>query len=409
MLSALVVNKIISIYIGPAGIALIGQYQSVLAMITTLGNGAVNVGVTKYVSQHHDDHEKRNSYISAAIIIVIIFSFLMGSCVFFASKYLSLELLKTDGYSLVFKILGISLVLIGLNSLILSILNGLKKIKQYVTVIIVSSVFTLAISSALTMKYHLAGFLYSSIIIQVSVFFFSLRTLLQLLKKQEFSFKFRKKINLEVIKKLFAFSLMSVVTIVAAQLNQIAIRDYLISHFSIEQAGYWQAVWKISDMYLMVIITALTTYYLPKLSELNSKHEIRKEMIAGYKVIIPFVLVSAAMIYLLRDFIIEMLFTPQFMEMRTLFAFQLVGDFFKIISWVLSSLMVAKAMTKTYIFTEIIFSITFYLLTITLTKYYGLQGVTVAFAVNYILYLATNGYIFKDIIILNKKLPVFMK
>ena len=39
MLSSLVVNKIIAIYIGPSGIALIGQFQNFMGIITTIGNG----------------------------------------------------------------------------------------------------------------------------------------------------------------------------------------------------------------------------------------------------------------------------------------------------------------------------------------------------------------------------------
>ena len=55
MLSGLVINKIIAIYIGPAGIALIGQFQNFMGIITTIGNGAINSGVTKYVAEYHED------------------------------------------------------------------------------------------------------------------------------------------------------------------------------------------------------------------------------------------------------------------------------------------------------------------------------------------------------------------
>jgi PST family polysaccharide transporter len=39
-----------------------------------------------------------------------------------------------------------------------------------------------------------------------------------------------------------------------------------------------------------------------------------------------------------------------------LFLWQLIGDFFKIAAWILSYLMLAKAMVKTFIVTEIVFN-----------------------------------------------------
>jgi PST family polysaccharide transporter len=43
--------------------------------------------------------------------------------------------------------------------------------------------------------------------------------------------------------------------------------------------------------------------------------------------------------------------------MKPLFTYQLLGDFFKIGSWLLAYLMIAKALAKTFIITEILFAI----------------------------------------------------
>ena len=73
--------------------------------------------------------------------------------------------------------------------------------------------------------------------------------------------------------------------------------------------------------------------------------------------------------------------------MRSLFLFQMIGDFFKMASWTLAFLMIAKAMTRTFIITEILFSLSFYGLTVWLTHMNGLIGVTQAYAANYFVYL----------------------
>ncbi len=400
-LSSLVINKVIAIYIGPAGIALIGQFQNFLGIVTTIGNGAINSGVTKYVAEYNGvDDTKKNEVINTAMLMTFIFSLVIGAITFAASSYYSQMILHTREYHFIFKLLGITLILISFNSILLSIINGLKEIKLFIMINILSSIFSLIITSVLTIIFGLSGALLALVIVQSMIL---LITLPLVIRKMKDSFQLHIKIDQFHIRKLMAFSLMAIVAVIASSLTQIMIRNFLIKTLSIEQAGYVQSVWMISMMYLLVLTTAFSTYYLPRLSELVHSYDLRKEILSGYKITIPFVIVTAFCIYLLRDQIISILFTPEFSEMRSLFAFQLMGDFLKMASWTLAYLMIAKAMTKLYILTEIIFSLSFYGFTILFVQQNGLEGVTHAYALNYFLYLITILIIFRDVIFNKEK------
>ena len=115
--------------------------------------------------------------------------------------------------------------------------------------------------------------------------------------------------------------------------------------------------------------------------------EIKNEILQGYKLILPVAMVCGLAIYLLRDFIIGLLFTGAFSPMRDFFAWQMLGDTLKIASWILAYLMLGKAMVKMYILTEVVFAFGFYVLTVMLTKWGGPIGVTWAHALNYGIYL----------------------
>jgi PST family polysaccharide transporter len=78
------------------------------------------------------------------------------------------------------------------------------------------------------------------------------------------------------------------------------------------------------------------------------------------------------------------------------FLWQLVGDVVKLAAWLLAYLMLAKAMTKTFIITEIAFSVSFVLLSIWLVNVYGLIGMSYSFAINYGLYLIVMIYATKS-------------
>ena len=103
-------------------------------------------------------------------------------------------------------------------------------------------------------------------------------------------------------------------------------------------------------------------------------------------------------IYFFKHFIVSTLFTEDFLPMESLFMYQLIGDFFKIASWLLAFNMVAKSMTKTFIITEIAVSISFVLLSLYLVKINGIVGITKAYMINYIAYFLTMIVIFRRII-----------
>jgi PST family polysaccharide transporter len=85
-----------------------------------------------------------------------------------------------------------------------------------------------------------------------------------------------------------------------------------------------------------------------------------------------------------------LLFTPDFVAANALYGPQLLGDVIKIASFVLSYLMLAKAMTRLFVLSECVFAGTYLLLVYVFTAHFGVVGAMYAFAVNYLLYLAFN-------------------
>ena len=232
--------------------------------------------------------------------------------------------------------------------------------------------------------YLLPGGMMGLVTNQSVVFFI----LLWKLRKQAFITrqKFKEKWQSAQARLLLKYSLMALVTACSLPVSQIVVRDYIAHVLSWQYAGYWQAMTYISTTYLTVITVALATYYLPRLSEIGDKAELRKEIYNGYKFIIPLVALLAFAVYMLRDLALWVLFTPEFKPMFALFKWQMIGDVIKIAAWLISYLMLAKAMTKTFIITEIVFASSFSGLSILFLNTFGFVGLSYAFATNYFLY-----------------------
>ncbi|TQQ13478.1 O-antigen translocase [Vibrio cholerae] len=392
MLTLLGLNKILAIYVGPAGYAALGQFQNAVQMITTLANGAINTGVTKYTAEYHEDESKQHAIWRTAGTISLIGSVLVAIAVIAFNKQLAGWFLKDESLSSVFTWLALTLVLFVFNTLFLAILNGKKEIQRYVIANIAGSLFTLAVTTAMAIQLGLYGALVALAIYQSLTFFV---TLTLTYKASWFKLSYLLgSIDKQAAKNLAKFTAMALTSAACVPLIHILIRNHLGETLGWEAAGYWEAMWRLSAAYLMLVTTTLSVYYLPKLSELQDPAEIKKEILQGYKFILPVAAVCGLVIYLLRDSIIRVLFTAEFSEMELLFGWQMVGDALKIGSWILAYLMLGKAMVKLFIFSEIAFSALFYYLTYYFTSAFGLEGVSFAYAVNYLFYWIFMVFIF---------------
>lgn len=382
-LSGFIVIKVVAVKIGPEGIAFVGQFQNTTAILTLLATGTITMGVIKYLAQHKAEPLKIQKIIHSAFLISFFCSIMISIIVLSSSHYLSKAAFKTTDYWLVYFLFGLFVMLISFNTLFLAILNGLKEIKKYTIVNISASLIGVSFTLLGAFYFGLIGVLISSTASGIVVFLMNIF----IFKKLGISWKPRiSNWDKRVFKMLLAFSVMALVSGFIAPAIQILIRDKIILRFSATEAGYWQAVTKISDYYLGFITSVLAVYYMPRLSEIQDRHELKKEIKSGYKFILPIVGLIAFSIWIFKDLIIHLLFTPAFLPMRPLFAYQLMGDFFKIGSWLLAYLMIAKAMTKTFIITEIFFSLSYVVLSYIFLDKFGIIGATYSFCINYAIY-----------------------
>ena len=382
--SALVLNKILAIYVGPAGYAIIGQYQNAVSIVVSLAGGVVGTGVTKATAEHFDNEEKQHAIWRTAIRASLVASIITGILLVLLSNNLSQWVLHQPDMSSVFVWLALTLPAMAANNLLLSIINGKKEVAIFVASNILGSILTIIVTSFLAIKFGLYGTLVAFAINPAIVL---LATATIVARRDWFKIQFLwGKINRPALLELSGFAIMGLTSALTVPLSYMFIRDHIAARIGITAAGYWQASWKISEIYLMLITTTLSAYYLPRLSEIRNAYDLKKEIIKVYRFVMPVVLIGAATIFLLRDFIIKTLFTPDFLPMRELFPWQLAGDIIKIGSWILAYIMIGRSMVKYYLSSEVIFSVALIILSQLMINYFGLIGANIAYAINYLIY-----------------------
>lgn len=405
MCTGLISIKVVASIIGPSGVAILGQLNNLNSMLQGLAAGGIRSGVTKFIAEHKDDEGKVRNYIGNALRISAVFTLVISLVCVLGSNLLSERVMLSTEYGYVFIVLGFTIFLFTLNSLLISILNGFKEFKKYVVVNIASSIVSLVFSVTLCLLWGLKGAMINAVTFQSVVL---IVTVVQCRKCTWFKLSnFWVSRDNEIIRQYMQYTLMTLVTLSISPVSQMILRGYVISEISATEAGWWEGMNRISHVYLSVITTSLSVYILPRMSEITDKWKLKQEIIKCYKFIIPMLLGCIILIYLLRFFIIWLLFTPDFYPMENLFIWQLLGDFFKIASWLLSFLMLAKARTKAFIITEILFGLNGLCIKFALVNMLGTVGLNIGYMLNYILYLICMIWLFRDIVFCKK--PVMNK
>ncbi|CAA6812495.1 MAG: Polysaccharide biosynthesis protein [uncultured Sulfurovum sp.] len=386
VISGFLITKIVAVHLGPSGLAIIGQLQNFVNMVSNLSNGAITKGIIKYTADSHTIKEKQSLF-STSLKISVLTGFIISLFLGLFSKYIALELFGNSDLQSVIYVFSVSIIFYSLNTLLMSILNGQKEIKKYILSNISNSLVSLFLIIFLTISIGLEGALYGLVTSQSIVFFV---TLFFVAKSEWFSLEyFNQEFNLKIAKKLSHYSFMAAISIIFSIGSILYVRSYIGNNISWDNAGYWQGIMYISDAYLLIVTMSLSVYYLPRLSEIDNNTELLMEVLNGYKFILPFIILIALLVFVSKSYIVDILFTESFYPMIELFKWQLIGDVIKISAWLLSYVFLAKAMTKLFVYTEILFSILFVILSILAIEQFGLIGVTYAFTLNYIFYLIT--------------------
>ncbi|GGK25629.1 LPS biosynthesis protein [Yeosuana aromativorans] len=393
IIAGIVTSKAIAIFIGPEGLALIGNMRNFVSSVQTVSILGFYNGVVKYVAEFKDNAIKLSRTLSTAFYFGFIATVLMSVFCYFYADYINEIIFPSyNNYTYVIKIFAIVLPFYALNMFSFSIMNGYSNYKMLIIINIIGQILGVSITLLLIYQNRIDGALISVAIAESLICLITLvgiinrRSLVPLIKVKSVSFSF--------LKKMSSYSLMALFSAVILPLVVLAIRSYIIDHIGYKDAGFWEAMTRISKYYLMLISSLMALYILPRFSEINDAKEFRKEVFGFYKTVMPKFLAGLIIIYLLKPLIVVGVFSDEFKPVEDLFLWQLLGDFLKVLSMVIAYQFLAKKMFWHYIITEAFLVVILYITSIYFIDLYGVKGAVIGHFVSYLMYYALILLIF---------------
>jgi PST family polysaccharide transporter len=386
-----ITSKALAIFVGANGMAYVGNFRAFLNVLENFSLLGIQNAIVKYVSEFQNDRSKLKSVLATFGLLLLTSSIAISLFLILGADYLSKQIFNhSEIYSFIFYSIAVVFPLYIFSTYCISVVNGFQEYKNVIYIQIISSAIALIFSVFFIYYYSTIGALVSLIFAPIFVFFVSLFYL----KKH---IRFRDVLSIEffdfkVVKNLSEYVLMALVSGVIGSFVLLEIRTDIVAITGLQQAGIYEGLQRISSYYLLFVSSIMAIYFYPKLAEMNSNS---KEIVLHYlKTIIPLFTIGLVIIYFLRKYIIQVLFSSEFESMESLFLWQLIGDVLKATSLIFGTLLIAKKQTKVFIITEIISLCIMYFSSNWMLHTIGINGIVMAHTVTYFMYLFVMVFIF---------------
>jgi len=296
---------------------------------------------------------------------------------------------KTSSFYWIIIFLGFAQFGFAFTNLVTGTANGLIDTKTYAIIQISGNLLALPLIWFLIRNYSIPG----SALAIIVMFLANTLPAYVVYSKSKFWGKVRGvRIGRSNFKRLSSYSLMALAGVISFPLVEIIVRGAIISEVGYDGAGLWQASIKLSSAYMGFFLVFLAVYFMPAISAQPHKSEITKTVIKYIMIVALLFLVGGGVFYLMRELLIPLLLSNEFMGLESLIKYQLLGDFFRVLSCVIGFVVVAKAAVKIYLIGEISQGLIFCLLSLyLLDEGLGLEGVLQAHVIMNIMYFICSA------------------
>ena len=383
--SLLGINKTLAIFVGPEGYTAFAQLQNAIQIIYAASANVFGNCITRYTAQLEAESSKQLEDLTRALLFFcVFFSMVVATICLGFSNQLSELVLQTDSFGFLFSLLALMIPLSSVGFFLVAIFNGYQDVKALVLINSVSSILAFVFLVLMTRYYGLIGSLIALVCYQA----FTLIIAIPVASRRRWFSKnlLKGELRWSYLNKLRDYLIIALFSALLAPLFQIAIRTHLIEAGSNTISGYWDAIWRLSTSYVLVLTGIISVYFLPKFSKLKYGFEYQKEVRDGIFLVLPVVMIGCSAIIIFDEFFIVLLYSSEFLPAAEILTWQMVGDCLRMVSWIMSYLMVARAMKFEFILSQAIFHPLFYFLIIYFFKAAGLKGLGIAHALNYFLY-----------------------
>jgi PST family polysaccharide transporter len=385
MLLALYTVKVTAVSLGLSGTGVIGQFNNLLLIATVLAGGGIASGIIKTAAQHDKPLVEIRRELSFAHGYGLMCTVLIVLAVVAGQEWL-VRLLPIEHGAWLLISLAVGQYGLFQIAALTALVNSRGRQDLFAKSSLAAGVVGAAMVTVGCLHFGLVGTLVGILAGALSQWGF-----LYVLTRRhlpDLAWLGRPRLERKGLAFWAHFTLLSLITVVGMPSALIGVRNALAASAGWDTVGIWQAMVRLSDAYLQFGLLFLSAFYFPRLAASPTIAASTAVLLRHARLLVPGMVLLCVTIYLLRFQIVPTLFSVKFIGVTELFVPQLIGDFFKITSYLITYAFLATGRYKLSITAELTQAALFWAFASQIGVPLGAAGVAWSYAATYAAYFA---------------------
>lgn len=394
-------SKVMAVLLGPAGIGVLGLFNSTMVLISSLTSFGLGISAVKDIAAANDGEDSLKISKTVAVVKRLVwFTGIFGAILTLVlASWLSEVAFGNKEYKVAFMWLSMTILLKQLSSGQFVILQGLRRLKDLAMANVIGSALGLLVSVPFYYYLGLEGIVPGLILTAIFTFlvaqFYGSKITIS---KVSISSKELKEKGQGMMMMGFVLSLSGIMVLGESY----AIRIFINNIGGVEQVGLYNAGIALISTYVGLLFSAMETDYYPRLSAVANDNDKSNALVNQQAEIALLILSPVLVVFLVfANWVIIILYSSEFLDANVMIYWAFIGMFFKVPAWVVGFVFIAKGKGKLFFWSELFSNVYLLLLNGIGYYYWGLTGLGFSFLISYLLYLlqvyiiANRKYSFK--------------
>ncbi|MGM9804166.1 MAG: oligosaccharide flippase family protein [Muribaculaceae bacterium] len=388
ILCSVVRCKLVSVWIGPAGVGLFALWNTALEMLNTATNMGVRSSSVRSISA------AKGNDVTGMLIAVRRWSVWLGVAgavlTVALSPMLSRITFGDDGHIGSFVVLAIAVAMVSVMNGEHAIMQGTGMLRRLAVVSVCGSVAGLLVSVPLFYFYRIDSVLPSIVAYAVVGAVFACVWRRRIVPQAVVTIRQTWHQGGEFIR----LGIYMTIGVALAMVSNYVFVAYLNHRAGLNEVGFFQAAYTLVNKYVGLVLSALAMEYYPRLSKVwNSRR--RLSLFASQEISLTLaVLVPVAVLMMpLCNFVVNLLYSSEFVVIEQCVTWMLVGMIPRATSWCMAFVILVRGDGRTYVVTEALSTVIGLALNVASYHRWGLTGIGVSFIVWYVIYNVIVGVV----------------
>ncbi|MBE2226536.1 MAG: oligosaccharide flippase family protein [Ignavibacteria bacterium] len=374
---------------------ILSQFSSTIAILSLIITLGIPLGLTQLVAKSNNNIELSKFLLLNSYIIAVVVTSLLTFILLVFPKQISYFILSDNSFYQYVISISFLIPFVAIQSIQEAYLRGLQKLDLLIKNSIYASLISIVIIFPVVVLFQTYGaflglFFYAVIFSLLTFISLKNKGLAPLLKIGNY------RSHLSVMLNLLKIGSVVLAAGILFQISIFVMRKITIDNFGFFGNGICQSVLSISLNYFLFIFISLTTYTFPKISSYENDNLICEELNMSLRYIQLIMIPLICIVVIFSSLIITILYTSEFAEASSMLKFQMPGDYFKALAWILGIWLVPKSKLKEFIILEIILNVNLvgiYWILVTFHAPSHFSMFSVSYLISYIVHFIINLWV----------------